>query len=122
MKILGFQISSECLCLPKPATLIKGPSFFRDSILFGLQIHMTTGTANGVLVVRTDKQCRQLLEAILMNEAEFRIVEEGWGTALVESISDSRFRVVTKHPVLTAAFWNFFEPTPHSAYSRIARS
>lgn len=76
----------------------------------GLQIQMTTGTANGVLVVRTSAKCKQLLEAMLMNEVEFRIVEESWGTALIESISDSRFRVVTKNAVLTAAFWNFFAP------------
>ena len=79
-----------------------------------LQIEITTGTANGVLVVRTRTECERLREAMLLNACEFRIVKESWGTSLVECISESRFRVVTDEPVLTASFWNFFRPMKRS--------
>jgi hypothetical protein len=76
----------------------------------GLQIEIASGTANGVLVVRDLAECASLLEALLLNTVKFKIIEEDFGTALVESISQSRFRVVTNDPILTASFWNFFTP------------
>lgn len=76
----------------------------------GVQIDMTSGTANGVLVVRELGQCTHLLEALLLNAMTFKIIEEkDFGTCVIDTISGSRFRVVTNDPILTASFWNFFE-------------
>jgi hypothetical protein len=88
----------------------KRASVIQNFHPLALQIDITTGTENGVLVVRTPKACEQLLEGILLNDVEFRITSDAFCTALVETISQSRFRVVTNHRVLTAAFWNFFSP------------
>jgi hypothetical protein len=90
----------------------KRAGVLREYHPLGLQIEVATGTANRVLVVRSPQDCERLLEAMLLNDAEFTIVKESWGTALVEQISGCRFRVVTFNPVLTAAFWNFFAPIP----------
>jgi hypothetical protein len=82
-----------------------------------MQVHLQTGVANGVLVVRDALTCAKLLKAILTNDLEFYIEPrednlEGevvrWGTLLKEAISGSTFRYVTDNPLLSNAFWNFY--------------
>jgi hypothetical protein len=76
----------------------------------GMQMDLRTGVANGVLVVRTIKDCADLLVAILRNKAEFSITAEDGSRTLVEKISESVFRVVTDNEKLTNSFWNLYEP------------
>lgn len=75
-----------------------------------MQVDLTTGVANGVLVVRSIEKCAALLRAILTNAAEFDIREDEGCSALVERISGSVFRVVTDNVKLTNSFWNLYEP------------
>ncbi|MEN6626091.1 MAG: hypothetical protein ABFD69_07690 [Candidatus Sumerlaeia bacterium] len=75
----------------------------------GLQVHLESGVANGVLVVRSVDQCAKLLKSIVLNNLEFRIEREEKGRLLLkESISDCTFRVRTGDERLTNSFWNFY--------------
>jgi hypothetical protein len=75
-----------------------------------LQVELQSGVANGVLVVRKEKDCADLLARLLTNRCEFRFdsKKEAGVTALVENISGSLFRVVTQNPTLTNAFWSLY--------------
>ena len=75
-----------------------------------VQVHLDTGVANGVLVVRTVEDCAQLLRGLLLNSCEFDIVRsrrEG-ATLLVEKISGCPFRVLTDNETLTNSFWSWY--------------
>lgn len=88
------------------------------------QVHLESGVANGVLVARGPEVCAEVLCRLLLNELEFGIevlegpeAEDGasgarLATVLVERSTQSRFRVVTEHKVLTNSFWNFYGPHP----------
>ena len=75
-----------------------------------LQVNLTTGVANGVLVVRKIDKCAKLLYNILLNKANFNIEidEDNDCICLREKISDCIFRVVTRNKRLTNSFWNFY--------------
>jgi len=77
-----------------------------------IQVNLDTGVANGVLVVRNDKECADLLYRILTNSMKFTIKhigEKNRGvTILEENISGSTFRTVTDNEKLTNSFWNFY--------------
>lgn len=77
-----------------------------------IQVDLQSGVANGVLVVRSLKECAELLYKILTNSLEFTIVhlgEKGKGvTVLKENISKCPYRVVTDYEKLTNSFWNFW--------------
>ncbi len=75
-----------------------------------MQLDISTGVANGVLVVRTLADCADLLGAMLRNVAEFDIRRDEGCQTLVERISDSVFRVVTDNHKLTNSFWNLYHP------------
>lgn len=81
-----------------------------------MQVDLQSGVANGVLVVRSPKECAEALYKILTNRMKFEIFhhkpknakkEEGY-TVLKEEISQSPFRVVIDNRKLTNSFWNLF--------------
>lgn len=79
----------------------------------GIQVDLNKGVANGVLVVRTLDKLAELLYAILTNDYEFDIEPEnphinGDSIKLIEKISGSVFRVMTKNQLLNNSFWNFY--------------
>ncbi|MGD0768037.1 MAG: hypothetical protein ABSB42_07560 [Tepidisphaeraceae bacterium] len=84
----------------------------KESHPLGIQIHLQTGVANGVLVARTTSQCANLILRILTRTLKFRIceeiIDENRYLLLREQSTDSVFRVVTGDRFLTNAFWNFY--------------
>lgn len=77
-----------------------------------IQVDLKSGVANGVLVVRSEKQCAELLWRILTNELEFTTKHTGEAdkgvTVLEEKLTGCPFRVVTDDEKLTNSFWNFY--------------
>jgi hypothetical protein len=82
----------------------------------GIQVNLTNGVANGVLVVRTVAKCAELVRRIMLRELEFEIEDlelDGMKYAyLRETVSGCIFRVVTGDKMLTNAFWNFYLLNP----------
>jgi hypothetical protein len=84
----------------------------KESHPLGIQVHLETGVANGVLVARTADECAELIYRIVTNSLEFEIQETKISDRsyvfLREKITRSIFRVVSGDPWLTNAFWNFY--------------
>lgn len=110
-KICEILAIAECHNFELRAKLLK------EIHPLSMQVDLQSGVANGVLVVRSPKQCADLLYRILTNEIKFLIRhikpgdrherEEGY-TVLEEEISGSPFRVVIGNVRLTNSFWNLF--------------
>jgi len=85
-----------------------------------IQVDLNTGVANGVLVVRDENQCAEVLSNILEQRMEFYFEEqESWNPDLAcgdylktyilrEKITRSPYRVVIGDALLTNSFWNFY--------------
>ena len=83
----------------------------KDYHPLGLQVNLSTGVANGVLVARNSDQCAKLVRGVLLNELHFDLVDlpgVPGATVLRERETKSIFRVCTKDTHLTNAFWNFY--------------
>ena len=74
----------------------------------GIQVNLSTGVANGVLVVRSIEDCAKLLNRVLTSSMEFDVLDEKAHWSLRERISGSIFRVVTKNLKVNNCFWNFY--------------
>jgi hypothetical protein len=78
----------------------------------GIQVNLATGVANGVLVVRREEDCADLISRIVTARLEFDVVDEKRGgieyVLLRERITKCVFRVMTGDQRLTNAFWNFY--------------
>jgi hypothetical protein len=87
----------------------KRAAVLTDHHPLGLQVHLETGVANGVLVVRSVKKCAKLLRAVILNQLKFDLINEPDGSIrLRERISQSTFRVRTGDNLLMNSFWNFY--------------
>ena len=105
-KICKLLAVAEHYSYQKRATTLK------DVHPLAIQVDLKSGVANGVLVVRSSKQCADLLYKILTNCMNFTIKhvdEKDKGmTVLEEQISECPFRVITDHEKITNSFWNFY--------------
>lgn len=87
----------------------KRASTLKEKHPLGIQVHLMTGVANGVLVVRNINDCAELIRRIMTRTMEFDLEESEEGATLLrERISKCVFRVVTGDLMLTNAFWNFY--------------
>jgi len=85
-----------------------------------LQVDINTGVAHGLIVVRTSKECADILYKILHRELKFEFEEivpdyEQFACGdyiktyiLRETKTKSVYRVVIGDELLTNAFWNFY--------------
>lgn len=85
----------------------------RESHPLAIQLHLESGVANGVLVVRTIENCARLLRSILTNSMTFELEDDSKDNMwyLRETISKCTYRVVSKDRKLTNCFWNFYRRT-----------
>jgi len=109
-KTATFDLICRILATVEQFNFDKRAGTLRDTHPLSLQVHLESGVANGVLVVRTIADCADLLSKLLTNALGFTIehdVEQGC-TLLKEKISQSPFRAVTNYEKLANSFWNFY--------------
>jgi hypothetical protein len=82
----------------------------RETHPLAIQVHLESGVANGLRVVRTIPDCAKLLRSILIHSMEFELDENSKDRMwyLRERISGCVYRVVSKDRRLTNCFWNFY--------------
>ncbi len=106
------EISRLCRIIASSEKRIydKRAATLTDVHPLALQVNLSTGVANGVLVVRKIPDCAKLLRRVLTNSLEFDLEESDRDQMwyLREKISGSIYRVVTKDRKLTNCFWNFY--------------
>lgn len=91
----------------------KRASGLKEKHPLGIQIDLSSGVGNGVIVARTPSQCATLLRRIILNELDY-VLEPPMPEInkdfiyLRESTTHSVYRVMTNNPLLTNTFWNFY--------------
>jgi len=88
---------------------------FQDIHPLSLQVSPMDGVARGVIVTRSVKSTARILRELLLDTLEYEIqpLKDNW--VLVDEITKSPVRVVTKNSVLTTAFWNEFSREKQAA-------
>ena len=107
---VDFDILCSFIATADKAFYDRRAFILQETHPLGIQINLSTGVANGVLIVRTVNECARLLYGILTNKVIFteQHNSEFNYDYLRENISDSIFRVVTNDLRLTNSFWNFY--------------
>jgi hypothetical protein len=79
---------------------------FRDVHPLALQTSPMDGVARGVIVTRTVKATGDVVSGLLRGTLAYEIIDDESNWLLVDKITRSPVRVVTKDSVLTSAFWS----------------
>jgi len=105
----GYSTSSGNLmefALEKTLRLGQRALIFRDVHPLSLQTSPSDGVARGVIVTRTVSDTARVVKGILLGNLTFEIVEDEHNWLLVDQVTRSPVRVVTKDHLLTTAFWS----------------
>jgi hypothetical protein len=90
----------------------KRAKMLKEDHPLGIQVNLESGVANGVLVVRTIGDCAELVKRVITRSLEFEVKDldqqGGKFCVLREKISGCIYRLMTRDPMLTNAFWNFY--------------
>jgi hypothetical protein len=81
---------------------------FRAVHPLALQVVLSTGVLNGILVVRSVAQCATILESLLKNHLDLKMVKDAHNYRLVEQNTNSTIRVISRHLLLRRAFEAFY--------------
>lgn len=82
----------------------KRAKLFREIHPLALQVILSTGVLNGILVVRTVDQCAAVLSNLIKNNLSVKFQKEEMNYRLVEEITGSTIRVISRHKLLLNAF------------------
>ena len=84
----------------------------KESHPLGVQVQVSNGVANGVIVARSIAECAELIKRVLTRTLTFDVEESvtpiGKYLFLREQLTKSIFRVVTGDMMLTNTFWNYY--------------
>jgi len=106
----AFALICRILATAEQFNFDKRADTLREVHPLSLQVHLESGVANGVLVVRSVDECAEVLHKLLTNSLDFLIefdTKEGC-TLLKEKISQSPFRAVSNYEKMANSFWNFY--------------
>lgn len=106
----SFRLICRILAAAEQFNFDKRAKILRDVHPLSLQVHLDSGVANGVLIVRRVDECAEVLRKLLTNLLNFSIEQDPRQgcTVLKEQISQSPFRAVSNYEKMANSFWNFY--------------
>jgi transcriptional regulator with XRE-family HTH domain len=83
-------------------------SLFREKHPLALQVILSTGVLNGILVARSVESCASLLRRVFENSLDLELVRGDDSYRLIERTTQSTIRVISKHRLLANAFASYY--------------
>jgi|ERR1044071_6548561 transcriptional regulator with XRE-family HTH domain len=81
---------------------------FREMHPLAFQVILSSGVLNGILVVRSVEQCATVLNSLTHNNLELELQRDERNYKLIEKITGSTIRVISRHRLLRHAFQAFY--------------
>jgi hypothetical protein len=86
----------------------KRAQMFRVVHPLALQVILSSGVLNGMLVARSVSSCADLLVALIRNELSLKLQIDEHNYRVVEANTGSTIRVISRHKLLSDAFTTFY--------------
>lgn len=86
----------------------KRAQLFREHHPLALQVILSTGVLNGMIVVRSVDSCAYILRALIRNKLESDLVQDEKNYRLIERTTRSTMRVISRHRLIANAFQRFY--------------
>jgi transcriptional regulator with XRE-family HTH domain len=81
---------------------------FREQHPLALQVILSSGVLNGILVARSVDACAKLVSALIRNELSLKLEDDEHNYRLVETTTGSTIRVISRHTLIVNAFGAFY--------------
>ncbi len=87
----------------------KRAKIFREVHPLALQVILSSGVLNGILVTRTVAQCAKIVECIVKNEFSLVMNRDEDNYRVIEHNTGSTIRVISRHALLRNAFQSYYK-------------
>jgi transcriptional regulator with XRE-family HTH domain len=84
-------------------------SLFRETHPLALQVILSTGILNGMIVVRSVDSCAHILKSLIRNDLQLDLQMDAHNYRLIETSTNSTIRVISRHALIKSAFSTFYE-------------
>jgi transcriptional regulator with XRE-family HTH domain len=109
--ILNAEVRKELISILVANTIRfeRRAKIFREVHPLALQVILSTGVLNGILVVRSMESCAQLIRALIENKLDLELTVDDDNYRLIERNTRSTIRVISRHKLLANAFTTFYK-------------
>jgi hypothetical protein len=97
------------ILLPVTVNYEKRANIFMEIHPLALQVILSTGVLNGILVARSLNSCAKLLRNLLENKMDLELKSDGNNYKLIETSTGSVIRVISKNVLLSHSFEQFYQ-------------
>lgn len=104
IEIREFRESIIGALVANAITFEKRAKLFREIHPLALQVILSTGVLNGILVVRTVEQCAVILAQLIKNDLSLEFIKDDNNYRLIEKDTGSTVRVISRNRLLLNAF------------------
>lgn len=104
----GLRKDIEGILVASAVRFERRASLFREKHPLALQVILSTGVLNGILVARSVESCAGLLRRLFENSLDLDLVRGEESYRLVERTTQSTIRVISKHRLLANAFASYY--------------
>lgn len=81
---------------------------FREIHPLALQVILSSGVLNGILVARSVASCAEVMRSLIRNSLHLELQADEYNYRLIEVSTQSTIRVISKHRLLGNAFQSFY--------------
>jgi len=82
----------------------KRAKIFREVHPLALQVILSTGVLNGILVVRSVDSCARIVSSLIRNDLKLELKSDEQNYRLIEQTAGSIIRVISRHRLIGYAF------------------
>lgn len=82
---------------------------FRETHPLALQVILSTGVLNGMIVVRSVESCARILKGLIENNLSLELQVDAFNYRLIETTTHSTIRVISRHGLIESAFSTYYK-------------
>lgn len=109
----GLRADIEGTLVATAVRFERRASLFREKHPLALQVILSTGVLNGILVARSVDSCAALLRRVFENSLDLELVRGDESYRLIERTTQSTIRVISRHHLLANAFASYYAGRTH---------
>ncbi len=84
-------------------------TIFRETHPLALQVILSSGVLNGMIVVRSVNSCARILKGLIKNDLSLELQVDAHNYRLIETSTNSIIRVISRHRLIESAFSTFYQ-------------
>ena len=108
LKLPSFKAEIINILVATTVNFEKRAHMFREIHPLALQVILSSGVLNGIIVVRSIGDCAETLHALIKNKLNLKVIKDEFNYRLIDQMTGSTIRVISRHNLLQNSFEAYY--------------